>query len=170
MNAISMVQKINFVANSMIGKPTLPDLLVATNDGSEFMRVGALDQLDSAFDRYVVRRGQQEMNMVGHDGECVQIEAALPPIAVERLQKKTHVSFDDEQFPAMVCRERHEVRSRRGDDSSRLQGETSAAKSRASLPTLNWHEWNSCPSRLFFLGDVHFGKTAAMILRTKENG
>jgi hypothetical protein len=64
------------------------------------------------------------------------------------LQEETHVRFDHEQFSAVVRRERHEVSSRRGDEASRLQEQTSAAESRASVQTLNWHEWNSCPSRL----------------------
>ncbi len=151
MNIISMMREIHFVTNPVVGKSALPDFLCATDDCSEFMRVGALDQLDSAFDRYIVRRSQQQMNVFGHNDECVQIEAAFPPMAVECLQKKAQVSFDDEQFPAMVRRECYEVSPRRGDESSRLQKRTSAAGSRASFETLNWHEWNSCPSLWFFL-------------------
>jgi hypothetical protein len=56
----------------------------------------------------------------------------------------------------MESRESHEVSSRRGDESSRLQERTSAAGSRASLQSLNWHEWNSCPSRLFFAREFSF--------------
>jgi hypothetical protein len=40
----------------------------------------------------------------------------------------------------MIRRELYEVSSRRGDESSRLQGETSAAGSRTSPESLNWHE------------------------------
>jgi hypothetical protein len=56
----------------------------------------------------------------------------------------------------VVRREGHEVSSRRGNEPSRLQERTSAAESRTSLETLNWYEWNSCPSRLFFLRGVSF--------------
>jgi hypothetical protein len=159
MNVISMMNEILRIANPMIGKSALPDFLCATDDCSEFMRVGALDQLDCAFDRYVVRRSPQQVNVFGHNDECVQFVAALSAIAVERLQKKADINFDDEQFPAMVRRERHEVSSRRGYESSRLQEQTSAAGSRMSFRSLNWHEWNSCPSRWFYFSGFRFGKT-----------
>lgn len=156
MNVISMMNEIHFAANPMIGKSALPDFLVATHDCSEFMRVGAFDQLNGPFDSYVVRRSQQQMNVFGHCYESMQFEAAFPAIAVERLQKEAHVGFDDEQFPAMVRRERCEVSPRRGDEPSRLQKQTSASESRASFETLNWHEWNSCPSRFFICLNLLF--------------
>ena len=98
------------------------------------------------------------MNMLGHNDKRVQSVTAFATVPVNRLQKKAHVSFDGKQFPASVRRECYEISSGRGDESSRLQGETSAAGSRASSLTLNWHEWNSCPSRLF-LRRYDFGKT-----------
>jgi hypothetical protein len=49
----------------------------------------------------------------------------------------------------MVRREGYEISSGWRDESSRFQRDPSAAESRASFLTLNWHEWNSCPSRLF---------------------
>jgi hypothetical protein len=154
MNVISMMREIHFGANPMVSEPSLPDLLLSTDDSAEFMRIRALDQLDSPLNRHVTSGSQQQMNMLGHDDECVQFEAAFPAIAVERLQKEAHVSFDDEQFPAMVRRERHEVGSWRRDELSRLQERTSAAGSRAPFQTLNWHEWNSCASRLFSFGGI----------------
>jgi len=89
------------------------------------------------------------MNMLRHDDEVMQSVAAFAAVPIKRLQEKAHVGFDYEQFSAAVCRECHEISTGRGDESSRLHGETSAAESRASFETLNWHEWNSCPSRLF---------------------
>jgi hypothetical protein len=84
----------------------------------------------------------------------VQFIAAFAPMPIKRLQKKAYVSFDGEQLSAVVRRECNEISSRRGKESSRLQKRTSAAESRASFETLNWHEWNSCPSRLFFVANV----------------
>jgi hypothetical protein len=111
------------------------------------MRVCFLDQLNSSLDSRVYRRSQQQMSVFGHDYRSVQFESAPAAIPINGLQKETHVSFDYKQFPSMMRRELCEVSSRRGDESSRLQSETSAAGSRTSPPSLNWHGWNSCPSR-----------------------
>ena len=91
------------------------------------------------------------MNVFRHKDKSVQFVATFTTVSIQGLQKETCVEFDDEQLSAAVRREGHEISSRRGDESSGLQGETSAAESRASLQSLNWHEWNSCPSRWFFV-------------------
>jgi hypothetical protein len=149
MNVISMMHEINLIANPMIGESAFPYFGTAANDAAEFMRVCTLDKLDRALDGHVVRGSQQEMNVLWHKDKRMQCVAAFTTMPIERLQEKSDVQFDNEQFPALVGREGHEICSGRGDESSRLQGETSAAESRASLCSLNWHEWNSCPSRLF---------------------
>jgi hypothetical protein len=50
------MHKINIAANPMIGKSTLPDFLVATEDYPELMRISAFDQLDGPLNRDVIRR------------------------------------------------------------------------------------------------------------------
>ena len=92
--------------------------------------------------------------MLGHDDKCVQLVPALPAIAVESLKEEAHVVLNHEQFSAMMGGESYEVRSGRGEESSWLQERTSAAKAARLLPNLNRHEWNSCPSRLFFVVSV----------------
>jgi len=165
-----MVREILLIANSVIGESSLPDFLVATDYSAEFVRVGAFDQLNSPFDCHIVRRGQQEMNVFRHKNESVQAITTFATIPIKHLQENPCVEFDDEQFPAPVRGESYEISSGRGYESSRLQGETSAAESRASFKTLNWHEWNSCPSRLFFVRRFSFRETHALTLGTKENG
>jgi hypothetical protein len=96
------------------------------------------------------------MYMLGHQNKRMQLISALAPMPVERLQENPDVRFDNEQSLALPRGERHEISSRRRDESSGLQGETSAAGSRTSSLTLNWHEWNSCPSRLFSECGVQF--------------
>jgi len=157
MNVIAIMDEINLAANSMVGESSLPNFLIATDDRSEFMRVSAFDQLDCAFNRHVGSGSQEQMNMLRHDDESVQVVAAFAAMPVKCLQEKAYVSFDDKQFPAMVGREGHEISSRRGEEPSRLQKRTSAAESRTSLQTVNWHEWNSCPSRLFSCEEFRFG-------------
>jgi hypothetical protein len=127
-DVISMMHEVNLVANPMIGESALPDLLITANDRSEVMRTCALDQLEHPLDGYVVRGSQQQMDVFWHDDKRVQFVTAFTSIAVERLQEEAYVSFDDEQFTPMESRERHEIRSRRRDESSRLQEQTSAAK------------------------------------------
>jgi hypothetical protein len=156
MNVISMMHEIQFVANPVICKSSLPDLLISANDCPEFVRVGTFDQLDCAFDRYIQRGSQQEMHVFGHDDESMQFVAAFATIPIDSLQEEADIDFDHEQFAAVVRRKSHEIGSRWRDESSRLQGETSAAESRTSVSTLNWHEWNSCPSRLILLRRFSF--------------
>jgi hypothetical protein len=148
-NVVSMMHEINFVANPVIGEPALPHLALSADDSAELMRVCTFDQLNSPLNRYVQRRSQQEMNVLRHKDERVQFVPALTAMPIEGSQKKPNVRFDDEQPAAIPSREGYEIRSGRRDESSRLQGETSAAESRAYPESVNWHEWNSRPSRLF---------------------
>jgi hypothetical protein len=166
MNVISMMHKVHLVANSMIREPALPDFLAPTNDTAEFVRIRALDQLHSPLNGRVARRCQEQMNMLGHDNESLQEVTAFATIAVNRFQEETDISLNGEQFSTVVRREGHEVSSRRGNEPSRLQERTSAAESRTSLETLNWHEWNSCPSRWFSHDQFRFGTNAS----TTEDG
>jgi hypothetical protein len=68
----------------------------------------------------------------------------------------------------VMRRESDEIDSRRRKEPSRLQERTSAAGSRTSLPTLNWHEWNSCPSRWFFAPRFSFREEWADSCRQAE--
>ena len=151
-----MMDKILLIANSMISESTLPHFPATTDDAAEFMRVRAFDQLHSVLDGYVDRGSQQKMNVFGHADKSVQAVTAFAAMPVKRFQKEVYIDFDCEQFSAVVCRERHKIGSGRGDKSSRLQEQTPAAGSRTSPPSLNWHEWNSCPSRLFYLQRLSF--------------
>jgi hypothetical protein len=160
MNVISMMHKSNAVANPMIGESALPNFLAAPDDSTQFVRIRALDQLDGPLDGHVARRSQQQMNMLRHDNERMQLVPALATMPINRLQEKTNAHFDDKQFTSIEGREGHEISSRRGEEPSRLQKQTSAAESRASFTTLNWHEWNSCPSRLFSSREFPFSERA----------
>jgi len=157
MNVISMMHEVNVVTDSVICESSLPDFLIAPDQGSEFMRVRALDQLNSAFNRHVPSRGKKQMDMLWHQDESVQTVTAFSTMPVKRFQKDPHIDFNDEQFAAVVSRKGYEVGSGWRDESSRFQEQTPAAESRASVWSLNRHEWNSCPSRLFFLDVSRFG-------------
>jgi len=160
MNVILMMREINFVADPVVGESSLPHFSFAANDSAEFMRICAFDQLNSPLDGHVQGGSQQQMHMLGHQNKRMQLIPALAAMPVERLQENPDVRFDNEQAAAVPRRERHEISSGRRDESSGLQGETSAAGSRTSSLTLNWHEWNSCPSRLFSARGFSFWETA----------
>ena len=68
------------------------------------------------------------MNMFWHDDEGVQDESAVAAISVKRLQEEANVILDDKQPTALPRRESYKIRPGRRDESSRLQGQTSAAK------------------------------------------
>jgi len=146
MNVISMVRKVHFIANPVIRESALPHLSFSANDAAEFMRISAFDQLDRALEGYVRVRSQQDINVLGHEDEGMQFVASLAAISVKRFQEKANIRFDGEQSATLPCRERHEIGSRRGDESSRLQSKPQRLEA-ASLLRLNRHEWNSCPSR-----------------------
>jgi len=54
MNVGLMMNEILGIANAVICKPALPDFGLAPDQRSERMRVSALNQLDGAFDRYLL--------------------------------------------------------------------------------------------------------------------
>ena len=53
MNVISMVHKVHFIPDSMVGESSLPDFAFSANDAAEFMGVSAFDQLNCPLYRYV---------------------------------------------------------------------------------------------------------------------
>jgi hypothetical protein len=134
MNVISMMHVIDFIPNPVIRESALPNFLPSTDDAAEFMGVCAFDQLDRALDGYVDRRSQEKMNVLRHDNEGVQAVTAFATIPVKRFQEDVHIDFDEKQLSTVEGRESHEISPR----------------------TLNWHEWNSCPSRLFVAREFLF--------------
>ena len=129
MNVVAMVGEILLVANSVVGKSSLPDLSFATEDCSERMRIAAFDQLNGVLKRYVVSGSEQEMNMFGHEDEGVDLKSDFAAISVKSFQEEADIVLDNEESSALPRREGDEVGSGRRDESSRLQEQTSAAES-----------------------------------------
>ena len=127
-NVVLMVGEIFVIANSVIGEAALPDFAFATEDGSEGVRVSAFDQLNRMLKSYVLGRSQQKVDVFAHEDEGVKLIAAFAAISVESYEEKTNVVLDNEQSSALPCGESYEVGSGWGDESSRLQEQTSAAK------------------------------------------
>ena len=87
MDVIPMLQEIAFSPDAMIGESTLPDLLFAANDLPQRVRRSTFNKLNCTFERDVVRRSQQKMNMLGHNHERMQFKLSSSPIAEHGLQK-----------------------------------------------------------------------------------
>ena len=54
-NVVPVIEEIVIVANPVVGESALPDFSLAPEDGSECMRIAAFYQLNSVFERDVVR-------------------------------------------------------------------------------------------------------------------
>ena len=130
MNVVLMADEILVIANPVVRESPLPDLSLATEDRPEGVGVSAFDQLDRVLQRDIDGGSQQEMNVLGHEDEGMQSIAAFAAISVESLKEEANIVLDNEKFSTLPRRESDEVGSGRGDESSRLQEQTSAAKRR----------------------------------------
>ncbi|MFY9844875.1 MAG: hypothetical protein WA718_21655 [Terriglobales bacterium] len=86
MNVSPMVSEVVCIANPMIGESALPYLGAASDKTAEFMRVSAFDQLDGALDGYVLSRGKQKMDMIGHEDKVVQRVAAFATVVMQSFE------------------------------------------------------------------------------------
>jgi len=127
-NVIQVIQEILAVANPMIRESARPDFALAAQDFAKSMRRSTFDELNSVFERDLGGRRDEEMNVLRHDDERMDLKAALTAVSVEGLEEDAHVVFNDEKTTSLPSREGYEVSSGRGDESSRLQERTSAAK------------------------------------------
>ena len=66
--------------------------------------------------------------MLRHYDERMHSKSAFTAVPIKSLQEETDKVLDDEQAATLPGSERNEISSGRGDESSRLQEQTSAAK------------------------------------------
>ena len=123
-----MVEEIPFVANSMIGKPALPDFPLAADDGAKGVRISTLDKLHGVFERDVMRWRQQQVNMFRHHDEGVELKMPFASITIDCLQEQANMVLDHKEPSTLPGSKRHEIRSGWGDQAYRLQEQTSAAE------------------------------------------
>ena len=117
----------------MFGEALLPNFAPADFD-SHRVRVSSLDELHRALQGNVIRRRKQQVDMVRHQHEHMQLETSLLTISIKSLQEKAGVRFHDEESSSLKCRESHEVSSRGRYQSSRFHRRwPSAAQSRDLL-------------------------------------
>lgn len=73
------------------------------------MREASFDDSDRAFKRF--SRSQQEMDVIGHDDECVKLIALFGSVMPESFDKKFCVALDLKEAAAVQGRACNEVRS-----------------------------------------------------------
>jgi len=73
------MHKILRVSDAMVGESSFPNLHRASELVFYRVRVAAFDELHRAFERYS-RWSEQQMKMLGHEYEGVQLKLSLPSI------------------------------------------------------------------------------------------
>ena len=86
-NVIQVARKILRITDAVIGESALPDFSTATNHPAELVRRSTFDKLDCMLERNVVGWSEQEMHMLRHDYEGVQLKSALAVISIYRLEE-----------------------------------------------------------------------------------
>jgi len=87
MNVIPMMTEVPSIANPMIRKSPLPHFRFSPDQGAECMRMRALDQLDGALNRHILRGSEHKMYVIGHNNEDVQRVASFATVMIESLEK-----------------------------------------------------------------------------------
>jgi hypothetical protein len=101
-DVIQVMYEVSAISNPVVRESALPDLGVAADEGTEFVRVSAFDQLNRALNSCIKSRSHQEVNMFRHYDKGMKLIAAFTAIAIKSFQKNTHVIFNDEQFATSV--------------------------------------------------------------------
>jgi hypothetical protein len=74
--------------------------------------ISAFDELNTFRKRLIVSRREEQMNMVWHNCETMQVEFALVSISVERLEEELSVRFFFEVTKLHECRNGYGVGAR----------------------------------------------------------
>jgi hypothetical protein len=73
------------------------------------------------FEGYVLGRGKQQMDVLRHEDEGVELVTAFAPVSEKSRQKDPHIVLDDKKPSPLPGRERNEICSWRRNESYRLQ-------------------------------------------------
>jgi hypothetical protein len=80
------------------------------------------------FESYLMSGGEQQMHVLRHDHERMDLKSAFTAITIQSLQEKAHIIFDNKESSPLPGGGSYEISSDRGDESSRLQEQTSATE------------------------------------------
>ena len=128
MNVVSVRFEIFDTANAMVGESSLPNLGSSSKLNSGRIRISSLDELQRTLQSDVYGGRKQQVHMVRHDDEGMELESSLPLVAVECLQEKTDARFDNEDSPPLPGLEGHEISPGRGNSAGRFHGAAFAAR------------------------------------------
>jgi hypothetical protein len=101
MNVFPMVQKILLVADAVVPEAALPYFSLPSDFRAKRMRISAFNKLDGTLKRYVGGRCEQEMNVLGHEDERMQLVATVAAISINSFQEKSNVGFHNEESPPL---------------------------------------------------------------------
>jgi hypothetical protein len=132
MDVILVMLVIPGVSNPVIGESALPDFPLSAKYCAQRMRRSALNELNGMFERYVFGGSEQQVDMLWHNDESVELIATVPAVTVESCQEDSCVVLDNKKPSAPPSAEGYKVSSGGRNESSGLQDRTSAAKA-ASL-------------------------------------
>ena len=88
------------ICDSMRVVAVLPNLSGEVIANGE--RKASLDQLDAALDGVIVGRRDQDVNVIGHDDEAVELKAALFAVTRERIHHEVGVCGALKDAPALM--------------------------------------------------------------------
>jgi hypothetical protein len=84
------------VADAVVGEASLPDGEL----GGEEVGEASLDESDGAFEGFV--RGEEEVDVVGHDDEGVEFVVSFGSVVLEGFDEKFGVAFDLKEAASVV--------------------------------------------------------------------
>jgi hypothetical protein len=106
-NIRELFLKILHIANPMLMKSYLPHF--PSELRPHLMRESALDALGATFNCLVLRRCQQHMDMLRHDGKPMQSVPSLIPIMKEHLDQQLGIFYSDKESAPLVRRRRERI-------------------------------------------------------------
>ncbi len=97
MDVVAAGVKVSAVADAVVGEGALPD----GEAGGEAVGEAALDELHGALDGDGLR-GQEEMDVVGHDDEGVEEVVAFASVVLQGVEEELGVGGELEEAAAVV--------------------------------------------------------------------
>lgn len=107
-NVIAMGFVIDGTLNAMVRKSCLPYLAVESEFFLDPVRKAAFDELNGFFERKLITGRDDRVQVVSHDDEFMQQEAAFVAVIPQDINEKLAVSIYLEQTPSSPTTRRNE--------------------------------------------------------------
>jgi len=107
-----MMYEVLRISDAMVGESSFPNLNRVSQSFFHGVREAAFDELQRTLERDP-RWGEQQMKMVGHEHEGVELKLCLAAIRVESLQEEAGHWFGYEQASSLPGDGCYEIGSRR---------------------------------------------------------